>query len=64
MANRYDYQCIKCNHVQEIEQFIKDNVLSTLFCPRCGKITECIRLITTPPILHFKGDGWTPRYDK
>lgn len=51
----YEYQCVKCEHVQEEMHGMKEN--PEVKCEECG--SESKRKITGGSGIIFKGGGWT-----
>ena len=54
---RYEFECSKCEHIQEIEAPISQGPPPTILCEKCGalmtRIYECTFLLL--------GDGWPGR---
>lgn len=49
----YEYECLQCSKVIEVQQRISDEPLSS--CPECGQ--EVKKLISRSSF-HLKGNGW------
>ena len=57
---RYDYKCAQCGEIQQLT-IPYDARDSELGCPFCeGRM---MRQLSAPSV-HFKGEGWTPRYHR
>jgi len=54
----YEYQCERCEGVQELLQPITAKPKKRLRCDACGKITPCRRLIGTGGGVLFRGSGF------
>ena len=55
----YQYRCKSCEEDLEIFHSVMDKPKKK--CPKCGK-KQLVRIITSPPAVIFKGQGWTPKY--
>lgn len=55
----YSYYCKSCKKNSELFHSMKDE--SKKKCPKCGK-KNLVRIVTSPPAVIFKGEGWTPKY--
>lgn len=49
----YEYECLKCNKVIEVQQRISDTPLSS--CPECG---QDVKKLISKSSFHLKGNGW------
>ena len=58
MIRRYDFKCMKCDHIEE--QWVDTNDLFAT-CPECGDSAQ--RVISSVSS-HFKGVGWPDADDK
>ena len=58
MIRRYDFRCIKCDHVEE-QWTEHDESYAT--CPECGDTAE---RIISPIRTHFVGHDWPDKRDK
>lgn len=52
----YEYRCIRCGHIKEIEQRITDAPIIGRKCPICR--SEIKRIISLSSF-RLKGDGWS-----
>ena len=53
----YTYVCDHCKHKLDACQKYDDVPLKK--CPECKR--QKLRKTFTPPAIHFKGTGWTPK---
>ena len=51
----YDYQCLKCNHEQEVRKSME--APHPTICPRCGE-DALIQYHKSAPHFELKGKGW------
>lgn len=57
MAFTRDWICSNCKAVSpDVPTSIPDQ-----FCPFCG--TQMTKILT-PPLVMFRGEGWTPKFSK
>lgn len=54
---RYDYKCINCGSVFEIEKKSIDQQMCE--CPECHCTASHFRYFGEPATVIFKGNGWT-----
>jgi putative FmdB family regulatory protein len=52
----YDYICIKCEYVEEINHSIHKSI-DSLKCTKCGDDMK-IKIGSNLPLVKFKGYGW------
>jgi predicted nucleic acid-binding Zn ribbon protein len=53
---KFDVFCTDCNKRYEIEKSYSD--LTPMACPK-GHTERLVRKITKPPVVKYKGDGFT-----
>lgn len=51
----YEYQCLKCGHVFEVQQSFSDKPVTTCRADSC---TGRVKKLFSPPAIIFKGSGF------
>jgi len=54
---RYDYRCLECDRLFEIQQPMTEAPQLVAACPNCQRIVPVQRQISLPG-LQFRGPGW------
>ena len=53
----YEYECLECGNIIEVQQKISDNPLVQSYCDVCKKEVKVKKLISSPTFI-LKGSGW------
>ena len=53
----YEYSCCKCGEHFEVYQKTTEEVLDSIYCPRCGLISPVTRLVGSSGF-KLVGSGW------
>jgi len=58
---KYEFHCAYCNKRFEVEKSYTDT--SPISCPKCGKTNRLVQIISKPPAVKYKGEGFTKKVE-